>query len=212
MRLYVKQILKTFRYDFFTIVELLLVITIIVILASLLLPALGMAREKARSIVCNSNLSQIGKYVSLYTDDNNLFLMLAATDKGYPWNNFLEDGLRYKGKIFMCPSNAYKYGYGDCDGLKDYVDVNYVYSYYSREQRITTLRHSPSSQSIVADGANDKGKWTYVYYATLSVDPIYWHQIKALHQKRANILWLDGHVDKKTTAEIQKNSSTWVSW
>jgi len=181
----------------FTLIELLFVIGIIAILASLLLPALGKARDKTRTIVCSANLNQIGKYVAIYADDSNLWLMPGANAKLYPWNNFLEDGLKYKGKIFMCPANPYKYGYGDCDGLADYIDVNYVYSYYSKEHRITTLTHSPSSQSIIADGALDKGKWTSMYHATLFVDMVYWHQIKALHQKYANISWLDGHVDKK---------------
>src|SRR5881397_46071 len=54
----------------FTLVELLVVIAIISILAALLFPALAMAKEKARTIVCLSNLKQMGLGITLYAGDH----------------------------------------------------------------------------------------------------------------------------------------------
>ncbi len=109
----------------FTLIELLLVIAVISILASMLLPALNQARGRARATTCLNNMHQIGKGFMSYMDDNKNYLIFG----GYvnppitwwmPWGCFILDdpgnaetvkvSAKYiPAKTAICPETTGKY-------------------------------------------------------------------------------------------------------
>ncbi len=96
----------------FTLIELLVVISIIALLLSILMPALGRARDMARTVVCQSNVRQFGYAWEMYTTDNDGSFIRAGNQGGnhpgsYPdlrkaWWVALEPYFGDKA-VLMCP-------------------------------------------------------------------------------------------------------------
>ena len=73
----------------FTLIELLIVIAIIAILASMLLPALSKARERAKATQCVGNVKQCTMALQLYADDYKGTLLKAVPENLVYWTNVL---------------------------------------------------------------------------------------------------------------------------
>ncbi|WDE98963.1 prepilin-type N-terminal cleavage/methylation domain-containing protein [Lentisphaera profundi] len=72
----------------FTLLEILVVVAIIGILASMLLPTLGNARKKAKIAVCTSQIKQVNLALLMYTDDSNDYFPTGSTGN-VTWDNLI---------------------------------------------------------------------------------------------------------------------------
>ena len=205
----------------FTLVELLIVIAMIAILAAMLLPALGKARNYARRIQCVGNYRQIFLGTVNYQDENKEFICngdIRGTvfgGVGQYWHSrilYYAGGQKGKNsaKIFNCPSEPapenFPYtSYGiNCafTGVAWRSDAT-----YGAFMRKTSSVKEPSKVLHVAEGGGmnyriDSANWWYFRHGgtylrapgTLNYGP----------GAKTNVMYFDGHVALMTQPESRQ--------
>lgn len=149
----------------FTLIELLVVIAIIAIIAAILFPVFAQAREKARQMVCVSNLRQIGTAVRMYVQDyDETFPIFQAYNTaasgaapGQPGHKGVEDELAPYTKsqpLFLCPDDQG----GPTTSGKSYHD------FYGSSYRFTQGCYTVTDTSYEDDGPvlAPGAQWTVV--------------------------------------------------
>ena len=81
----------------FSLIELLVIVAIIAVLASLLLPALGKARKKSRLALCTSNMKQMSTAIYLYLDDHEDYFPYSSEHNKTSWDDRL-GSMKYDGR------------------------------------------------------------------------------------------------------------------
>ncbi len=215
----------------FTLIELLVVIAIIAILASILLPTLGRAKEIAKSIKCVNKQKQISAALGMFSDDLGGYLLpynTYAAKRPYqtgtmPYNEDLLDGFywyvmlhrKYPGlsgknySTFRCPpSDLVKNANAtvkDPTGTGINIGYNVHISKYATAQPAayhTSKLKAPSQTMQTADAWNAKMSGTATGSVYVSARDSTYDSIHYRHLGKANISFLDGHVETRSLKQI----------
>lgn len=153
----------------FTLVELLVVIGIIALLISMLLPALNRAREAAKTVLCLSQLRQVGTASALYVNESRGYLVPCytwpATPDGDRIHQFLQRYLPNQGNktVWTCPNaipgvnDEFPMTYGANQGV--HVFHTTVLPTLAPQARVTRIRR-PAETIALADASQSSGVYT----------------------------------------------------
>jgi prepilin-type N-terminal cleavage/methylation domain-containing protein/prepilin-type processing-associated H-X9-DG protein len=192
----------------FTLIEILVVIAIIAILAAILFPVFGQAREKARSISCLSNLKQLGTAALMYTQDyDEMYLPhclrnlsdFSQTPSAY-WFEIVKPYVKNE-QVLICPSHrgatgghGYVGSYGYiCDGFTlDPSDTNYTGLTFGGLGSLESI-HFPSEFIMLGESEKATCRVCPLYHThAMPAAPPVW-PVQPRHQGGSNYLFYDGH-------------------